>query len=169
MIMEFLDVVNEKDEVIGRAAKKEVYDRKLMHRIVHVLIFNDKGEMALQLRSKNVSFCPLHWSTAVGGHVMSGESYEKAALREMEEEIGIETEIKFAYKDLYHDKRRLLKKILMTFRSLYNGQFKINTSDVELKFFSLEQIQDMIRNDEKIHPELLFLLERHFGIKHNPQ
>ncbi|MCA9460196.1 MAG: NUDIX domain-containing protein, partial [Nanoarchaeota archaeon] len=83
--MELLDIVNRKDEVIGVASKEDVYKKSLTHRIVHILIFNDKNELALQLRSKKVSFCPSHWSTSVGGHVQSGESYEGAALREYQE------------------------------------------------------------------------------------
>jgi isopentenyldiphosphate isomerase len=78
--MEKLDVVNERDEVVGSAPKDEIYTRSLRHRIVHILIFNDSEEMALQLRSKGMSFCPNHWSTAVGGHVSSGETCEGAAM-----------------------------------------------------------------------------------------
>ena len=163
--MEFLDVINDRDEVIGKASKKEIYEKSLQHRIIHVLIFNDKGEMALQLRSKNVSFCPQHWSTSVGGHVQSGETYEEAALREFQEELGITTKIDFMSKDKYI-KDKLLKKILGTFKTTFNGPFNIDPDDVErVEFFSLEKIQEMIDNGEKIHPELLFLLRKHFGVR----
>ena len=80
--MEFLDVVNENDEVVGKASKKEIYEKSLTHRIVHVFVFNDKGEMVLQVRSKDSPFCPLYWDTAASGHVQSGESYEEAAFKE---------------------------------------------------------------------------------------
>ncbi len=163
--MEFLDVVNEHNEVIDKASQKEVYEKLLSHRIVHILIFNNKGEIALQLRSKYKSFCPHHWSTPVGGHVLSGESYKKAALREFKEELGIQTEITFEYKDLYENERGL-KKFLATFRTVFNGPFKINPKEVErLEFFSLNKIQEMINKGEKFHPELLFLLRKHCNIK----
>ncbi len=166
--MEFLDIVNENDEVIGKASKEEVYKNLLTHRIVHVLIFNGKKEMALQLRSKNIKFCPNHWCTAAAGHVSSGETYEQAALRETEEEIGIKLKLEFLYKDLYIDNFRKtgLKKILASFKSTYSGPFKINPDEVEkVEFFSLDKIQEMISSGEKIHPELLFLLRKHFGVK----
>jgi len=163
--MEFLDVINDEDIVIGRASKEEIYEKSLQHRIVHVLIFNERGEMALQLRSKNVSFCPSYWSTTVGGHVQAGESYEEAALREFQEELGITTKIDFMAKDKYIDKRPL-KKFLGTFKTIYNGPFNVDPQAVEkVEFFSLEKIQEMVKNGDKIHPELLFLLKKHFGIQ----
>ncbi len=166
--MEYLYIVNEKDEVVGRASYSEVYQKFLTHRIAHILIFNDQGEMLLQLRSKDKSFCPLHWSTSVGGHVHSGETYKQAALRECQEELGREVRVKFAFKDLYEDYSHEvgLKKILVTFKSADNGPFKPSPREVKVvKFFSLDEIQKMINSGEKFHPELLFLLRRHFNIK----
>jgi len=163
--MEYLDIINEKDEVVGRATMKEIYAKKLMHRITHILIFNSKGEMALQLRSKYKSFCPNYWCTTVGGHVHSSESYERAALREFQEELGIQQPIISKYKDFYNDGRKL-KKILVTFEIKYDGPFKLNPWEVQkIEFFTLEQIQKMISKGEKFHPELLFLLKKHFGVK----
>jgi len=165
--MEFLDIVNEKDEVVGKAPRDEIYNKLLTHRIVHVLIFNKKQEMALQLRA-NVNFCPHHWCTSAGGHVKSGEQPEYAAQRELQEELGVNPKLEFFSKDIYVDNFRGtgLKKILITFKSTYSGPFKINPEEVEkIEFFTLEKIQTMIDSGEKFHPELLFLLRKHFGVK----
>ena len=162
--METLDVINEKDEVVGKVSKKEIYDKLLPHRIVHILIFNDNGEIALQLSSEKKDFCPRYWGTSVGGHVRSGESCEEAALREFSEELGTTSNIDFAYKDWYGDKRGL-KLLLTTFKAVSNGPFNINSDEVEkVEFFSLDKIKDMIKSGEKFHPELLFLLKNHFDI-----
>ena len=48
---EIFDVVNERDEVVGQAARREVHRRGLLHRAVHVLVFNSRGEVFLQKRS----------------------------------------------------------------------------------------------------------------------
>ena len=161
---EMMDIVNEKDQVIGKALKKEIYDKLLTHRIAHIFIFNKKGEILLQLRSRKMNFCPLHWSHAVGGHVRAGESFKEAALRELHEELGIDTKIDFLYKDIYKDKRGHTK-ILTTFKAMFNGPFKINSKEVErVEFFSLNKIEEMIKNGDKFHPELLFLLRKHFNI-----
>ena len=159
--MEYLDVVDKKDKVIRKASKKEVYEKKLIHRIVHILIFDKKGRMALQLRSK-VFFCPYCWSTAVGGHVKSGESCEKAALREFKEELGVKRKLEFFSKDFYQAKD-IPNKFLYTYKAVYEGPFKVNKKAVEkIEFFTMKEIAKMIKNKEKFHPELLFLLKKYF-------
>lgn len=163
--MEFLDIVDDNDEVLGNAPKQEIYEKLLTHRIVHILIFNNKGEMALQLQGRNKKFCPLHWSTAVGGHVQAGESYEQAAIRECEEELGKRVKPIFAFKDVFRAGQGI-KKFLVTFTSDYNGPFNPNEKEVEnVEFFTMQKIREMINAGEKFHPELLFLLKKHYGIK----
>jgi len=165
--MEMIDIVNEKDEVIGQAAHEEIYSSFFNRRIVHVLVFNQKGEMAMQFRSKKKLFCPHHWSTAVVGHVQAGEEYEEAAKREMFEEIGVNLNLEFFSKDTFRNPDQPDHiKFLSTYTAIHEGPFKINVEEVEkFDFFSLDQIQKMIDNKEKFHPELLFLLLKHFSIK----
>ncbi len=86
---EILDIINMDDQVIGQATREDVYAQKHMHRIVHVIVRDSAGRFLLQIRSETVKYLPLHWSTAVGGHVQTGETYKEAAWRELEEEIGI--------------------------------------------------------------------------------
>ncbi len=160
--MEMMDIVDENDQVVGKAKKSTIYKKLLTHRIIRVLIFNKKGQMALQLRSKNVSFCPNYWCSTASGHVQSGESYEKAALRECMEEIGISPKITFLYKDIYKLENGLVK-IITTFKAYHEGPFNLNFNEVEkVEFFSLRKIKSMKNKGEKFHPELKFLLEKYF-------
>lgn len=161
---ELLDIVDDADNIIGKANRKEIYGKQHQHRIVHVLVFNDKGEMGLQLRPKNARFCPNGWSTTVGGHVLSGETYEQAAIREMAEELGIKCKVTLFFKDMFVGED-CHNKILGTFKAIYDGPFKPNPREVEkIEFFSLDQIQEMINRGEKFHPELIFLLKKHYNI-----
>ena len=89
MSEEFFDVVNERDEVAGRASRSEVHRRGLLHRAVHVLVFNSRGEIFLQKRSMTKDSHPGAWDSSASGHVDSGEDYDPCAVREVWEEIGL--------------------------------------------------------------------------------
>jgi len=86
---EFFDVVNERDEVIGRAPRREVHARDLLHRAIHVLVFNARGEVFLQKRSLIKDTAPGLWDSSTSGHVDAGEDYDACAVRELREEIGL--------------------------------------------------------------------------------
>ncbi|MCW5556538.1 MAG: NUDIX domain-containing protein [Verrucomicrobiae bacterium] len=86
---EVFDVVNERDEVIGRAPRSEVHRRNLRHRAVHVLLFNHRGELFLQQRSLTKDNWPGVWDSSSSGHLDAGEDYDACVLREVREELGI--------------------------------------------------------------------------------
>jgi isopentenyldiphosphate isomerase len=89
MIEDIFDIVNECDEVIGRALRSEVHARGLLHRAVHVLVFNSRGEIFLQKRSMKKDRQPGVWDSSCSGHVDSGEDYDQTAVRELLEEISL--------------------------------------------------------------------------------
>jgi len=89
MSEEIFDVVNERDEVIGRHTRGEVHRLGLMHRAVHVLLFNSQGQVFLQKRSMKKDRQPGVWDSSASGHVDSGEDYDPCAEREVREELGV--------------------------------------------------------------------------------
>lgn len=86
---EIFDVVDENDEVIGQETRGEVHARKLLHRAVHVFVFNKRGDLLLQQRSMFKDAHPGVWDSSVSGHLDAGEDYAAAAVRELDEEMGI--------------------------------------------------------------------------------
>ena len=90
---EIFDVVDADDQVTGTATRAEVHAQRLTHRAVHVFVFNKRGDLLLQKRSLLKDMCPGLWDSSVSGHLDSGESYDIAAVRELEEEMGITAEI----------------------------------------------------------------------------
>ncbi len=86
---EWFDVVNERDEVLRRATRREVHATGLWHRAVHVLVFDAQGRIFLQKRSMLKDMSPGLWDSSCSGHVDAGEDYETAAVRELGEEIGV--------------------------------------------------------------------------------
>ena len=89
MSEEIFDIVNEHDEVVGQAPRREVHARKLLHRAVHVLVFNARGQLFLQKRSMTKDTAKGKWDSSSSGHVDSGEAYDACAVREVWEEIGL--------------------------------------------------------------------------------
>jgi isopentenyl-diphosphate delta-isomerase type 1 len=90
MSREIFDVVNERDEVIGQQERSEVHRQGLMHRSVHVLVFNAAGQVFLQKRSMTKDRQPGLWDSSASGHVDAGEDYDACAVRELREEIGLQ-------------------------------------------------------------------------------
>lgn len=89
---EIFDIVNEHDEVIGQCTRGEVHRLKLLHRAVHVLVFNARGGVFLQKRSLKKDSHPGAWDSSASGHLDSGEDYDACAVRELREEIGLKIE-----------------------------------------------------------------------------
>ena len=83
MNQEIFDVVNGRDEVIGRQLRSEVHRLGLKHRATHVLVFNSRSEVFLQKRSMKKDRQPGVWDSSVSGHVDSGEDYDACAVREL--------------------------------------------------------------------------------------
>ncbi len=86
---EWFDVVNDRDEVTGQATRKEVHAQKLWHRAVHAIAFGGDGRVFLQKRSMLKDSSPGKWDASCSGHLNSGEDYDAAVVRELEEEIGL--------------------------------------------------------------------------------
>ncbi len=82
-------VVDEHDQVIGSLPLLEAKAKQMICRSCRVLVFNTSGDLLVQRRGVDVIRpCLLDHSAA--GHVDEGETYEAAAYRELEEELGIQ-------------------------------------------------------------------------------
>ena len=88
---EMFDVVDANDELIRVADRREVHDNGLFHRAAHVLVYDEAERLLVQLRSFDKESSPGLWDTSAGGHVSSGEDYAAAAIRELREELGLES------------------------------------------------------------------------------
>jgi isopentenyl-diphosphate delta-isomerase type 1 len=97
---ELLDVVDENDRVVAVKTRGEIHAKGLMHRAVHILVFNHQGDLFIQKRSMNKDESPGLWDTSAAGHVDSGENYASCAVRELFEELGItvQSPLEFLFK-----------------------------------------------------------------------
>lgn len=86
---EMFDVVDADDRVTGQARRGEVHRRGLMHRSVHVFVFNMDGKLFLQKRAATKDTFPGRYDSSASGHLNAGESYDACAVRELEEDLGL--------------------------------------------------------------------------------
>lgn len=145
---EIFDVVNERDEVVAQLPRREVHRRGLMHRAVHVLIFNARGEIFLQKRSMKKDNFPGTWDSSAAGHLDTGEDYDACAMREVEEELGFRMPCV---------PERILRveacaetgqEFVWVYRCESEGPFLLNEEEIERgDWFTIEQVTRWI--DEK--------------------
>jgi len=83
--MEQFDLIDEFDHVISTTDKPTAHANKQPHRVIAVYVFDDKGELYVQIHKKSGR----KFDNSVGGHVSKGEDYATAARREANEELGI--------------------------------------------------------------------------------
>ncbi|MGC0333030.1 8-oxo-dGTP pyrophosphatase MutT (NUDIX family) [Streptomyces sp. SAI-170] len=102
---EILDVVDEHDQIIGQLPRGEVYTRGLRHRCVFIQARDAEGRIFVHRRTATKLVFPSLYDMFVGGVVGAGETYDAAALREAEEELGVSGLPKpdFLFKFLYDD------------------------------------------------------------------
>lgn len=88
--IEYLDLVDENDNVIGKEDRNIIYKNNWNNfRVINIMIFTSDNKILVPKRSTNRRVFPNCFDCSVGGHVDLGETYEQAAYRELEEELGI--------------------------------------------------------------------------------
>jgi len=87
-------IVDEQGNIVGAATRAECHaGSMLLHPVVHLHLFNSRGEIFLQKRPEWKDIQPGKWDTAVSGHIDLGESVEQALLRETQEELGLSLDL----------------------------------------------------------------------------
>ena len=139
---ELFPLVDEAGNVVGTATRKECHSGTFwLHPVVHLHVFNSKGELYLQKRSMLKDVQPGKWDTAVGGHVDAGETILEALAREVREELGI-TEAEFKPLFVYPYRSTTEYELVNAYYTVYDGIITPDPVEVdEGKFWALEDIK----------------------------
>lgn len=145
MPSEIFDIVDDDDNVVGQAPRSECHGNPaLIHRVAHVLVFNSAGELLLQKRAETKDIQPGRWDTSVGGHLDPGEDYRQAAVREMEEELGIQhVPLTFLYKSKIRND--VESENIATYMTIYDGNISFDPHEIsDVRFWSSDKINRQI-------------------------
>jgi len=151
---EVLAVVDEKDNVVGSATRKEVHEKGLLHREVYVFLVNNAGQVLLQKRKD----FPV-WDSSASGHFPKDQDYLEAAQREFEEELGILLDKSefvpmghFFYdsKTLSNTFNKRFIKVFVVRKDIPVSKIKFDKKEITLiKFFDKHNLSELITSSEK--------------------
>lgn len=160
---DIFDIVNENDQVIGNAPRSEVHASGARHRAVHIFVFNAKGEILLQLRSTVKDKHPGTWDTSCCGHVDSGETYDIAAGREFQEELGPETLPEFQAIGKCESCEQTGQEFVTVYKCTCEGPFSPCPEEIdELRWITpAEMEREFIEASETYAPALPYLWKKY--------
>lgn len=137
------------------------------HLVVHICVFNSKGEMLIQQRTANSKHWANKWDLSAGGSALAGELSYKAAEREIYEELGIKLDLENIRPHLSLNFPRGFDDVFLVIKDLNIENLKLQKEEVkDAKWETKEKIIEMIENGEFIsyYPSYIELL---FNIRHS--
>lgn len=145
MNTELLAVVDQDDKVIDTQPRHKIHATGLRHRAVHILVFNEQGQLFLQKRSMNKDLNKGLWDTSAAGHVDAGEDYTPSAIREAEEELGVQIEKSLQPLFKLSPTAQLGMEFIQVYQCLHNGPFELNADEIdEGKWFITKTISNRV-------------------------
>jgi len=130
---ERLPVVDKNDRILRYARRSDVHGNNLRHRAVHILVFDQAGDVYLQQRSRWKDRHRLKWDSSAAGHVAAEESYEETARRELEEELGINVPLEKLLK--LPASARTEQEFVWLYRGEIQGNPIVNRTEIETGAF----------------------------------
>ena len=173
--MELWDLYDRDRQLLGRTmARGEKQPEGTCHLVVHICLFNSRGEMLIQQRQSFKSGWSNFWDLTVGGSAVAGESSRTAAEREVREELGLSLSLKGVRPALTVHFDQGFDDVYVLEREVDPAGLTLQIEEVQaVRWASLPEIMEMVRAGAFIpyHEsllELLFFLRNHGGVHTAP-
>lgn len=138
---ELVPVVDRTGRTVGCATRGQCHNgSRIPHAVVHLHLFNSRGELYLQRRPMWKDIQPGRWDTAVGGHVAYGEGTEEALRREAGEELGVQDFVpEFVHRYCFDSQREV--EYVTVYRTTYDGEVCPSDELDGGRFWTLDEIR----------------------------
>ena len=157
--LELIDVVDENNKVVGQSSRGEAHKKGHIHRAVNLFVFNSKGQLFLQQRSKGRWVYPLGWDLSASEHVLAGENCRDAVIRSAKEELGIRIESLEKTRGPFLSKRTyqvnggdfIDNEFVETYSTTYDGVFKLDGNELEDgRFYTIKEIEKLMKEGKTV-------------------
>jgi len=163
MSEEMLDVVDEEDKVIRQEPRSVVRKNTLLHRSAQIIVQNEKGKYFVHKRATTKDIWPGMYGICVGETVKAGESYDSAAKRGVQEEIGIYTQPDFLFYDKFRSKEN--NSNFKVYKCVVAGELDFTDDEISEGFFvTKEELEKMLREKEFV-PDDIQIIEKYWKMK----
>ncbi|AEG00464.1 NUDIX hydrolase [Methylomonas methanica] len=161
MSNELLAVVDEHDCIINHRPRREIHTLSLRHRAVHILVFNDSGQLLLQKRSLKKDLNKGLWDTSAAGHVDQGETYAVCAPRELTEELGVSTALTALFK--LEPTPALGMEFIQVYECRHNGPFNLAEEEIdEIRWLNRDEVDKRVDDNDATLTETFRIIWRHY-------
>ncbi len=151
--MDQVVLVDEQDNEVGTMDKMEAHQRGLLHRAFSILLFNSRGELLLQKRSKKKYHSGGLWTNTCCSHPLPNETMADATRRKLLHEMGVNPPLEFAFKFIYEtklDHNLIEHEYDHVFVGAFDGKPHVNEDEVEdWKFVNFS----LLKREIDLHPE----------------
>lgn len=139
------------------------------HLVVEVVVFSTDGRVLIQQRQASKESWPNYWSIASGGSALAGESSQDAAMREVQEEIGLTLDLHDVRPRLTLHREKNFSDWYVVTRDVDPSTLTLQESEVQaVRWATKKEVLRMIEEKTFIPHEpgfisLLFHLRDHLG------
>jgi len=156
---EIVLIVDQDNRETGSAPRHEMRARGLPHRACYILVFNSRGELFVQQRTMGKDIYPGYYDIAAGGVVLAGESYDEAAGRELQEELGIRQTTLTAHFTFFYaeGKNQVWGRV---YSCTYDGQLSLQAEEIAGGFFADPEEVLALTKKEPFTPDGIYVLQR---------
>lgn len=153
-------VVDDANRFVRWEDRTTIHEQQLVHRSIHVVIFDSEGRLLIQRRHASKQTYPRYWDVSVAGHVEESdylggpderldEVYAMVAAREVQEELGVSPALGFV--GAFGPEPGVHYEQIHLFRGVSDGPFTLQADEVEEhRFLAPADYQAFLSSHEPI-------------------